>query len=297
MVDDGSEEEPRVRQANITFIRLKKNRGPAVARNRGAARARGEFLVFLDCDVEVFPDTLAQIEKIYREDPDVVALTGIWVKEQKSKAFFPNFKALRDWSYWIHERDTSGYYFLFSTRIASIKKSVFQRLGGFDEYYPAPLIEDIELTYRIARRYAIIFAPHVRVRHEFEDFWPVAKKYFWRTYYWARLYSTRKKFDPVATTIWETIAAITGVGAIGMLGIIVLAYIIHFGPMQYLWGVWAAVTMAHILKLRKFLGFVYREKGLSFAIRSLGMGIVLYSFILAGAAFFQLHQLLGKRKL
>jgi len=92
--------------------------------------------VFLDSDVELFPDTLANLARIYQDDPDVVALTGVWVKRAETDAFFPNFKALRDWSYWINERDKSGYYFLFSTRIASIKKSVFLRLGGFDEKYP-----------------------------------------------------------------------------------------------------------------------------------------------------------------
>ena len=162
----------------FTHCKVKRNYGPAIARNRGVEAARGEFVVFLDGDVEVFPDTLSEIARVYQDDPDVVALTGVWVKEQKSKDFFPNFKALRDWSYWINERDKSGYYFLFSTRIASIKRSVFLRLGGFDETYPAPLVEDIELTYRIARRYAIIFAPKVRVRHEFESFYPIAKNIF-----------------------------------------------------------------------------------------------------------------------
>ncbi len=206
VVDDGSAVNLKSQISNLKYdrrkvplelIRLKRNMGPAVARNRGAQVARGKFLVFLDSDVEVFSDTLAQIAKIYTDDPDIVALTGVWVKDQRSRAFFPNFKALRDWSYWINERDKSGYYFLFSTRIASIKRSVFMRLGGFDETYPAPLVEDIELTYRIARRYAIIFAPSVRVRHEFEDFWPIAKKYFLRAYYWTKLYNRRKRFDPV----------------------------------------------------------------------------------------------------
>ncbi|MEK7533667.1 MAG: glycosyltransferase family 2 protein, partial [Patescibacteria group bacterium] len=188
VVDDGSSLRPP-----RSDIRLPKNRGPAIARNRGVEKAKGEFVVFLDGDVEVFPDTLYQIAKVFKDDPDVVALTGVWVKEQKSKAFFPNFKALRDWSYWINERDKSGYYYLFSTRIASIKKAVFERLGGFNETYPAPLVEDIELTYRIARRYAIIFAPQIRVRHEFENFWPIAKKYFLRAYYWTKLYARRKR--------------------------------------------------------------------------------------------------------
>lgn len=284
IVDDGSKKRYKKFLARLSWpdtkdplriVALKKNQGPAVARNRGVARAAGEFVVFLDADVEVFPDTLAQIANVFEEDPDVVALTGVWVKEQKTQDFFPNFKALRDWSYWINERDHSGYYYLFSTRIAAIKRSVFLRLGGFDETYPAPLVEDIELTYRIARRYAIIFAPLVRVRHEFEGFVPIAKKYFLRAYFWTKLYAKRKKFDPVATTLQEAVTTLSGAGVVG-LGVASLLFPILFTPFLILLAL-------HLLLVRRFLIFVYKEKGLVFAIESFIVGLVLYCFIFAGA--------------
>ncbi len=309
VVDDGSREKFKSqkskvesrKQETLRVVTLHKNMGPAVARNRGVDAARGKFVVFLDSDVELFADALANLAKIYTDDPDVVAVTGVWVKQQRSKAFFPNFKALRDWSYWINERDKSGYYFLFSTRIASIKKSVFQRLGGFDEKYPAPLVEDIELTYRIARRYAIIFAPNVRVRHEFESFWPIAKKYFLRAFYWTRLYQTRKKFDPVATTLQEAFTTVSGVATVG-LGLIcffllpVLPLIqngewrmenggvalLSFYPAFILYSSFFILVL-HLFLIRRFLLFMYHEKGLWFGIRGFFTGLVLYCFIFAGA--------------
>lgn len=298
MVDDGSSEpftvhsswflEKKKRGAmkyKLRTIRLKTNKGPAVARNRGVKIARGKFIVFMDSDVEAFDDTLANIARVFLEDPDIVALTGVWVKEQRSKAFSPNFKALRDWSYWINERDKSGYYFLFSTRIAAIKKSVFLRLGGFDESYPAPLVEDIELTYRIARRYAIIFAPSVRVRHEFEGFWPIAKKYFWRSFYWTKLYQRRKKFDPVATTWQEATTTLSGVGLVGFT---CLTLFTPYWLVSWLVGiriVMVGLLVLHLLLTRTFLVFVYKEKGIVFAIKSFFMGLVLCCFIFAGAAW------------
>jgi GT2 family glycosyltransferase len=247
--------------------------------------------VFLDSDVEVFPDTLVNIAKIYTDDPDIVAMTGVWVKNQRSRAFFPNFKALRDWSYWINERDKSGYYFLFSTRIASIKRSVFMRLGGFDETYPAPLVEDIELTYRIARRYAIIFAPSVRVRHEFEEFWPIAKKYFLRAYYWTKLYKRRKRFDPVATTWWEALTAASGVSmaSFGIISLLTMLSIPDISNIKYqisnmIWGkLFIGSLLLHIFLTRKFLAFLIREKGIVFAVKGFFTGLILYCFIFAGA--------------
>jgi len=274
---------------NIRIVQLKTNKGPAIARNRGVAAAKGVFVVFLDGDVEVFPDTLQEITRVFTDDPDVVALTGVWVKEQKSTTFFPNFKALRDWSYWINERDKSGYYFLFSTRIAAIKKAVFTRLGGFNEEYPAPLVEDIELTYRIARRYAIIFAPKVRVRHEFEEFWPIAKKYFLRAYYWTKLYQRRKKFDPVATTIQEAITTLSGVGVVAMFGISVIALVSTWGvetmAAQVIYAMFSLVFFLHVWLVSKFLAFVYRERGVAFMLKSFVTGLILYCFIFAGALF------------
>lgn len=266
----------------LHVIHLSKNMGPAVARNRGVAVAKGKFVVFLDSDVELFDDALHNLARVYQDDPDIVAVTGVWVKEQRTDAFFPNYKALRDWSYWINERDASGYYFLFSTRIASIKKTVFTRLGGFDETYPAPLVEDIELTYRIARRYAIIFAPNVRVRHEFEPFWPVAKKYFLRAYYWTKLYARRKKFDPVATTWWEALTTVSGVAVVFFL---LMSLMSPMGRM----GLMAALAL-HIFLTRKFLAFMVREKGMVFAVRGFFTGLLLYCFIFAGAALGRLRQ-------
>jgi glycosyltransferase involved in cell wall biosynthesis len=291
---------------NLKYIRLKMNMGPAAARNRGAKMARGKFLLFLDSDVELFPDTLRNLTKIYTDDPDIVAVTGVWVKEQRTQAFFPNYKALRDWSYWINERDKSGYYYLFSTRIASIKKAVFMRLKGFDERYSGALVEDIELTYRIARRYAIIFAPNVRVHHEFENFWPIAKKYFLRAYYWTKLYATRRKFDPVATTVSEAVTAVTGVAAVvfGIINIIGLIFIVS-GIWNYElrailpviiqsifvvpYSLFLILLLIHIYLIRKFLVFMYKEKGLIFAVKGFFTGLILYCFISAGALWGRLH--------
>ncbi len=226
--DDASNEQYKVGKA-ATVIRLTRNKGPAAARNAAVKRAKGEVLVFLDADVTVYPDTLAKIAGKFKEDHDLTAITGVWDKHQQTKSFFPQFKAMRDWSYWTNERDRDGYYYLFSTRNAAIRRDVFMRLGGFNEAFRQ--MEDVEFTYRIAKRYAIIFAPDVRVHHEFEEFWPVVRKYFWRSFYWTKLYKVRKKFDPVATTMSETITAITGVGAIGT---IVTGTIVYF-LLPYTW--------------------------------------------------------------
>lgn len=283
--DDASNEQYLVGKG-ITIVRLTRNRGPAAARNAAVKRAKGNVLVFLDADVTVYPDTLNKIAEKFQEDHDLTAITGVWDKHQHTKSFFPQFKALRDWSYWTNEREQDGYYYLFSTRIAAMRREVFIRLGGFNEAFRQ--MEDVEFTYRIAKRYAIIFAPDVRVHHEFEGFWPVARKYFWRSFYWAKLYKERKKFDPVATTMSETITAVTGVGGIGVIGVgTILYFILPFTWVRSVVLISAATLLLfHLFLLRKFLWFSYREKGMGFALKAFGMGLVLYCIILLGALYY-----------
>lgn len=273
------------RSISVRVVRLNKNSGPAAARNAAAKKARGRILVFLDSDVEVYPDTLQLIADKFRDDHDLHALTGVWDKHQRTTSFFPQYKALRDWSYWTNERDRDGYYYLFSTRVAALRRGVFERLGGFNEAFRQ--MEDVEITYRIARRYAIIFDFDVRVHHEFEDFWPVAKKYFWRSYYWTMLYSERRKFDPVATTRWESLAAITGAGIVASLGLGSMVFFLISAPMvrEVFLGLSLVMLVLHCVLLRKFLIFVYKEKGIVFTLQSLATGICIYCFVVLGAGY------------
>ena len=295
--DDASNEQLTVKKLHtagqkfpLSVTRLTHNRGPAAARNAAVKRARGDVLVFLDADVMVYPDTIAKIAEKFKEDHDLTAITGVWDKHQRTKSFFPQFKALRDWSYWTNERDSEGYYYLFSTRNAAIRRNVFLRLGGFNEAFRQ--MEDVELTHRIAKRYAIIFAPDVRVHHEFEGFVAVAKKYFWRSYYWMKIYGTHHKFDTVATTMRETVTALAGVSFLGVIGFGILLFFFVAIPMVKMicLSIACVLLVIHLVLLRKFLWFVYKEKGFWFVCKAFGTGLVLYVVIFAGGAYYQVKK-------
>lgn len=294
VVDDASSDNtmPRVlswmkthRKISVRTLQLKKNSGPAHARNVGVKYAKGKIVLFLDSDVSVYPLTLFELLNSFGHDPDLYALTGVWDKAQKTSAFFPNFKALRDWSYWLNERDPRHYYYLFSTRVAAINRKLFIRLGGFNEAYRGALVEDIELTYRIAKRYAVVFNPKVIVAHEFEGFWSIAKKYFFRSFYWSRIYRERKKFDPVATTGKEAVTTISAVGVLFFLLLILISYLIaQKNAALIAAGSCFLFLLFHFWGVRKFLLYTWRQKGLVFSIKAFLVGFVLYLVIFSGAA-------------
>jgi len=68
IVDDGSTDGAVACAAEFSaqVVRLKGSpRGPAFARNRGARKASGEILVFVDADVRVHTDTLGKFEGLF----------------------------------------------------------------------------------------------------------------------------------------------------------------------------------------------------------------------------------------
>jgi glycosyltransferase involved in cell wall biosynthesis len=59
----------------VTLLRSELNEGPSGARNRGVAAATGDFVVFLDSDDVLLPDTLALAQAAFQQVPEMQFLT------------------------------------------------------------------------------------------------------------------------------------------------------------------------------------------------------------------------------
>lgn len=137
--------------------------GPARARNQGAAAAQGEILLFLDADVVVHTDTLAQVEREMAGNPEAAALFGSYDASPAASGFVSRYKNLLH--HYVHQhgrREASTFW----AGCGAVRQKVFTALGGFDERYRRPSVEDIEMGLRLRRAgYRIRLCPDIQVNH------------------------------------------------------------------------------------------------------------------------------------
>ena len=166
VVDDGSTEpvEPLVAQYGFEYLRIDGPGGPARARNRGVTLVKGKYLVFIDADVCVHPDTLRRFAEVFNADSGIDAVVGSYDETPAEPGFFSQYKNL--FHHYVHQT-SGGYINTFWSGCGAMRRDLFLAFGGFDEErYRRPAIEDIELgTWVTAAGFQIVLAPQVKATH------------------------------------------------------------------------------------------------------------------------------------
>ena len=147
------------------------NAGPASARNRGAAEAAGDVLLFLGDDTVPDPGWLLAHLEDHRVfgGPDrplaVVGYTGFPAAEDTP--FLRHINELgAQFGYLLIEDPTRVPFNFFYTSNVSVTRRAFTGLGGFRDDFPAAAWEDIELAYRAVRGgVRIRYQPRARTVH------------------------------------------------------------------------------------------------------------------------------------
>lgn len=146
------------------FLRLRKNQGPGVARNAGAAISSGDFLVFLDDDCRPEGDHLVRLTERLRTYPNIVAAGGptIGLNDKKRDLF-------ETYSIMTGLNPKPGYHngrliCLPSCNLA-VRRDWFLSVNGFDPALRAS--EDFNLTFRLKAAGALLYDdPEWQIRHD-----------------------------------------------------------------------------------------------------------------------------------
>ncbi len=166
VVDDGSTDGTRAVAAAYQVQVLVVGsgpRGPAVARNLGAARALGDVVLFLDADVAVHPDTVGRLARCLETHADVAAVFGSYDDRPSATSTVSQYRNLLH--HFVHQhgaREATTFW----AGCGAIRRSTFTAAGGFDERFARPSIEDIELGGRLRDLgYRVWLCPDIQATH------------------------------------------------------------------------------------------------------------------------------------
>ncbi len=187
-------------------------RGPAAARNAGAAEATGDVLIFFDADCAPDPHCIAALVRPFA-DPRVVGVRGGYISRQR--AVVARFTQLE-----LDEKQerlaTSPQVAVMDTACVAYRRATFAEVGGFDERLPATSVEDVELSFRLAASgKRMVFAPDALVSHRHpERLGAYARRKFRFGFYRAQLYRRypgRMREDGYTPRMMPIQIALTGV--------------------------------------------------------------------------------------
>jgi hypothetical protein len=149
LIDDLSTDESiaeAVVDIPVRIITMTQKSGPGVARNRGAAEAVGDILVFIDADVELHPDALGIAVEAFANDSGLSAIFGSYDDQPGHSSFLSQYRNL--FHHWVHQTGNSEAA-TFWAGCGAIRRDVFMKMDGFSHDYCQPCIEDIELGTRM----------------------------------------------------------------------------------------------------------------------------------------------------
>jgi hypothetical protein len=94
----------------------------------------------------VNPDAVGQVEAVFSHNPELAALFGSYDDTPAMTNFLSQYKNLLH--HYVHQTSHEEAS-TFWSGCGAIRRDIFLTVGGFDEGYSRPAIEDIELGYRL----------------------------------------------------------------------------------------------------------------------------------------------------
>jgi len=161
LVDNGSSDDTPVLKSidNIVYVHNKENLGFVGGCNSGFAKAKGEYVIFLNNDAEITEGWLSSLYNTIVNDPSI-GIAG-------SKIIYPNgvlqeaggiiFKDASGLNYGkFDDADSYQYNYVRDVDYCSgasiiIKRTLMEKFGGFDKLYQPAYYEDTDLSFKVRK--------------------------------------------------------------------------------------------------------------------------------------------------
>lgn len=175
---DGSREFILISFPEVQLLVNPKNLGFGAANNRGAAAARGKYLLFLNTDTEMYPGALDRLLQVFQSDGNIGCAGPALIQEKGriqvsfggrmnffsemwKKAAGNSLTALRmKWKY--KEKNVKW----LSGACLLVRRAAWEQSSGFDEKFFL-YFEDIDLCFRLWEQgWKLRYVPSARVFHQ-----------------------------------------------------------------------------------------------------------------------------------
>jgi len=177
LVDDCSTDEtadlvPRIE--GVVYLRNETNCGFIASCNRGADKARGKYLVFLNNDTIVTERWLTALLDTFTEEPQagIVGSKLLYPDGRLQEAGGIIWRDASGWNYGkFDDPERPEYNYLREADYCSgaalmIPKALFLSVGGFDSRYAPAYYEDTDLSWRMRLRgWNVLYEPGAVVEH------------------------------------------------------------------------------------------------------------------------------------
>jgi GT2 family glycosyltransferase/glycosyltransferase involved in cell wall biosynthesis len=162
------------RTKGVVYLRNETNCGFIVSCNRGAEKARGKYLVFLNNDTLVRDGWLSALMDTFAEEPQagVVGSKLVYPDGRLQEAGGIIWQDASGWNYGkFNDPEKTEYNYLREVDYCSaaalmIPKELFQSVSGFDPRYAPAYYEDTDVAFKVrGAGYKVLYQPLSEVIH------------------------------------------------------------------------------------------------------------------------------------